>query len=582
MKEICNKGVRIAFLSFLISFLFISTTSAQEIINFGENKVFTQLNYHINSTGNEAYAICHPSSCEQCAKQALVGLSFLVVPPPGQSLDNLGQEPVQVSITYTHFLSTAYNGSFGSSDAEFNPPYPIILLDQRGGQPWYEILVNTTAAIGPVTVTKTYTTPLDLFRSPLYFLVQSQAGCSGNFGEAWVKVDSIEVKFNQKPNIGLLEAKMLSDNQLGISANVKFPKADQSQRFVRLNAVINGKQIEKTIDVTQFTYEDQESALLISDPFNPLVLNLEELGVPRFEENQKFDLTAEAFNDTRGSDMATLKNVEVLLPVVLVHGILGEWGMLSWNSCLCPDSMAVLKNYLLDNGYVQPPAAHPTLYYDFFFSGVSCVTNAQDLITKVKENVLKNTYANKVNIVAHSMGGLISRYAIAAGLPVNTLVMIATPNQGSTEAFTKIVSANPIIKWMYGDAGMQLLPTYDFMYKENHALYSSLQKQFQNNFLLTLNSWIPDVSTNYISIYNSAIDTLDKVIVIKHGTSMKYEPFMFSPGDGTVLSSSAILQGAENYDIQEVSQCTQDYGSHCCLPQSQCIMDGVLYFMKNR
>ena len=104
-------------------------------------------------------------------------------------------------------------------------------------------------------------------------------------------------------------------------------------------------------------------------------------------------------------------------PILLVHGIffrdfekLNYWGRI-------PDE-------LIKNG--------ATIYYGNHSSSLSVKDSAKELAQRIKE-VIKESGCEKVNIIAHSKGGLDTRYAISnLGMDkyVASLSMINTPNHG--------------------------------------------------------------------------------------------------------------------------------------------------------
>lgn len=104
-------------------------------------------------------------------------------------------------------------------------------------------------------------------------------------------------------------------------------------------------------------------------------------------------------------------------PILLVHGIFfrdfekfNYWGRI-------PDE-------LIKNG--------ATVYYGNHSSSLSVKDSAEELASRIKE-IVEETKCEKVNIIAHSKGGLDSRYAISnLGMDnyVASLSMINTPNHG--------------------------------------------------------------------------------------------------------------------------------------------------------
>ena len=104
-------------------------------------------------------------------------------------------------------------------------------------------------------------------------------------------------------------------------------------------------------------------------------------------------------------------------PILLVHGIffrdfdkINYWGR--------------IPEELVKNG--------ATIYYGNHSSSLAVKDSAEELAKRIKE-IVKETNCEKVNVIAHSKGGLDTRYAIAnLGMDkyIASLTMINTPNHG--------------------------------------------------------------------------------------------------------------------------------------------------------
>ncbi len=73
------------------------------------------------------------------------------------------------------------------------------------------------------------------------------------------------------------------------------------------------------------------------------------------------------------------------------------------------------------------------IFYGYQDSNADVATNGQHIAQRIRE-ILRETGAEKVNIIAHSKGGLDSRYAISScdiGDKVASLTTLATPHHGS-------------------------------------------------------------------------------------------------------------------------------------------------------
>ena len=116
-------------------------------------------------------------------------------------------------------------------------------------------------------------------------------------------------------------------------------------------------------------------------------------------------------------DRENEKICQTKYPLLLVHGIffrdfekLNYWGRI-------PDE-------LIKNG--------ATIYYGNHSSSLSVEDSAKELADRIKQ-IIKDTNCEKVNVIAHSKGGLDTRYAISnLGMDkyIASLSMINTPNHG--------------------------------------------------------------------------------------------------------------------------------------------------------
>ena len=104
-------------------------------------------------------------------------------------------------------------------------------------------------------------------------------------------------------------------------------------------------------------------------------------------------------------------------PIVLAHG----WG--GWSSFLGYEYFYNVEQFLEARGFVV------------YSTAVSPVNSISLRAEELKEAILEEFPDGKVNIIAHSMGGLDSRYMIAhLGMAdrIASLTMISTPNRGAS------------------------------------------------------------------------------------------------------------------------------------------------------
>ena len=179
-------------------------------------------------------------------------------------------------------------------------------------------------------------------------------------------------------------------------------------------------------------------------------------------------------------------------PVVFVHGFTGS-----------SSSFDNMKQWLVSQGWAS------NYLYAIQYSDTtgSSIDNAYELQSFVK-NVLRQTKASKVDIVAHSMGGLSTRYYVKyleGAQKVDDVVTLGSPHHGTTSSYFGL--------WTEG--AREMVPGSAFLNDLN-----SVDE--------TPNGSDTTSAIQYTSIYSSA----DTVI----------NPY-----------TSSIIDGAENVEISGVS-----------------------------
>ena len=164
-------------------------------------------------------------------------------------------------------------------------------------------------------------------------------------------------------------------------------------------------------------------------------------------------------------------------PVVLVHGLTDD--ETGWNDYAGPtgflNSMGI--DYCVDDVADCAVDTLDTGKRDEWYEQIGWRTNSIDenaqLLDAYIQQIKVASNAHQVDIVSHSMGGLISRRYIARYMSawspdVNQLIMLGTPNEGSesAEAVIKTLfqtslpgSVASIVGWNY-PAVLELTPTY--------------------------------------------------------------------------------------------------------------------------
>jgi pimeloyl-ACP methyl ester carboxylesterase len=192
--------------------------------------------------------------------------------------------------------------------------------------------------------------------------------------------------------------------------------------------------------------------------------------------------------------------------------------------------------------------------------------NAQFLNTYItNSNIAQN---EKINLVGHSMGGLIGRNYIETqeGGKANKLLMVGTPNQGSALAYPAVVNgevwANDLIERIaatlqFKHCGVpnslkNLLPTYNYLRgSKTKQLKDVSTMKTQNNYLPTIFA-TPFWGVKIGTLAGTGNATLKIIDVIKSSNWPDGKPvgrWNVNEGDGTVLVQSAQIPNANSNQV---------------------------------
>lgn len=130
-------------------------------------------------------------------------------------------------------------------------------------------------------------------------------------------------------------------------------------------------------------------------------------------------------------------------PVLIIHGFLGTRG-----------SMYMLERRLVDDGFVCVSFNLGTL-------NVRDIRRSAFLIHRKIERILAQTPSQKIDIIGHSMGGLIGLYYVkklGGHARVRKLIMMGTPVRGTWAALAGVVTLG-----LWSTSSWQLLPRSRFL-----------------------------------------------------------------------------------------------------------------------
>ncbi|KKP79787.1 MAG: hypothetical protein A2271_02295 [Candidatus Moranbacteria bacterium RIFOXYA12_FULL_35_19] len=185
-------------------------------------------------------------------------------------------------------------------------------------------------------------------------------------------------------------------------------------------------------------------------------------------------------------------------PVIIVPGILGSQEINGkWTIDPVWHTYDNLYKEFADNGYV-PEKDLFTFGYDWEKSNIE---SAELLKIKIQEIKTANNWS-KVDIVAHSMGGLLTREYIESenyADDIDQLITLGTPQNGAPEAYLKWDGD----AWFWGGSDLYAKRILDQKVKESAGQYADRfdyihQKPVSSlEQLLPIYSYLQDVENNY-------------------------------------------------------------------------------------
>lgn len=233
-------------------------------------------------------------------------------------------------------------------------------------------------------------------------------------------------------------------------------------------------------------------------------------------------------------------------PVLLVHG-LGQGGSYWFN----------LRNYLTSNPANRPgPNFQAKKEFEFveevrkdpgarvFSITLSDPTGSyRDLapeLTRCLEILRRETGSAEIDIVAHSMGGLVTREHLDGPEDgVNKFIMLATPNHGSLQADLALAADRLRLYRHYGEGAIKVLQDISiddrFLGRENNPYLNGLNERWPQQ----------KAKVDPVIITGAGIPTPD------------WNLGLFSTGDGLVTARSAWMPETEYY-VAEVPKRGED------------------------
>lgn len=213
-------------------------------------------------------------------------------------------------------------------------------------------------------------------------------------------------------------------------------------------------------------------------------------------------------------------------PVIVIPGILGSWEK---NGELVIDPVLHTYDDLINtfvlNGFVEGETIFP-FPYEWRQSNIFTAGLLRDKINEVQD-ICK---CEKVDLVAHSMGGLVARYYIQSGLyedDVDQLIFLGTPHLGSVNSYltweggefapstfdfinkaifeleARRLGFNSIFDYIRGrpvTSIQQLLPTFDYLREKDIDILREYPNYYPSN------TFLENLNANVFELINSGVD----------------------------------------------------------------------------
>lgn len=168
------------------------------------------------------------------------------------------------------------------------------------------------------------------------------------------------------------------------------------------------------------------------------------------------------------------------VPLLLIHGFLGTRG-----------SMYPLERRLVDDGFI-------VVSFNIGAFNVRDIRRSAFMIHRKIERILSETPAAKIDILGHSMGGLIGLYYIkklGGASRVRRLIMLGTPVHGTWAALLGVATLG-----LWSTSSWQLLPRSRFL-DELHQ--GELPQGVEVHTIAAARDWVVPLATTRLSGANA-------------------------------------------------------------------------------
>lgn len=504
----------------------------------GQDKVFTECNYHAawfmddpnsplpwpeereaSSEGNRAYS--HLAATPGHAGQALafVGVEFLWNTSP-HDWEDVITWPVNVTIDLSYNIDAYWDGN-GSANAWAQVADTGTIIDWIGYQYPPRLPGNRSDV-----VSKTYSYTIGELGGLIHILAQCQAGLSAegtgtHTSSSEVQINSIKIEFINSISIN----EELSD--VWVDPYSSEPDDKEAEIWYEIKPdYFSGQLAVEIEDWKGNKYEWDKGLINITEAEGKISWDGCINGESVNQANNTYYITLILLDGEREVARSEMQKIWVGRPVILLHGIFSTADEIS-------------------NDYIYRNLSESFEVFAVEYDGGKIGSTTGDIRRFAKklddeiELTKRDTGAKKVDIVAHSQGGLVARWRIQkfGKTDVGKLIMIGTANHGADFAKLIILLLNLNETLPANSALVEQIPHSPFLNQLNNNNYCSY-------YIETGVSYDDEISESchYIVISNYLINTLSHKHIYIFGKD--YKVSQRSYGDGIVPFSSAILSGA--------------------------------------
>ncbi len=255
--------------------------------------------------------------------------------------------------------------------------------------------------------------------------------------------------------------------------------------------------------------------------------------VQPFTDNMRFPIQVTLRQGTR---VATARRmVTILLPTVIVAGYMNELGGRN-DEALAP---------FIQRGYRADGSAATLFWFGYPSHQLTLEEAARNLAEYVRQVVLTQAYAAKINVVGYSLGGLMARWNVEYnvdgwGTLVNRLLLVGAPNEGSVMAYVHR-NAPPFLPFAYfahAPAAHEMTPTFPF-WRAAPTQPWSMPPDWDNPVLAQLNARPIPGNVRVWVFYGSGDPQDPAALNTVAGITETPSREESAAGDGIVLAASA-------------------------------------------